>query len=327
MKNSFIIKLLRPIKYRIDTYKLIRPYSRYIEKNIASLGISQSREKQRAYILMQAHIIEKGLSLADVKPWFGQPKIKALINSVKNYYNKYGDKKVLYFVVSMLQSYFDFNSTNEGAPIELMKDFGELKELLGDFQDKSLDGGVVVVNKQDNYLTNFDYELFAASRHSVRSFTGEPIDVEKLRRALRIAETTPSACNRQPWYNYVVTDKTTVSDILTIQRGSRQFKDQVSALIITTSSAHFFFGDEYNQMYYNTGLYAMNLLFALHSEGLGTIPLNMGLSKSDLEEISKICGIPDAEMPISLIAIGLLPESFKYAKSARFSYKDYTKFV
>ncbi len=71
MKIDFVKRLLRPIKFRIETLKLIRPYSRYIEKNLATMGISLSREKQRSYIIMQAHIIEKGLSLCD---YFGLSK-------------------------------------------------------------------------------------------------------------------------------------------------------------------------------------------------------------------------------------------------------------
>lgn len=325
--KSFLIKLLRPLKFRLETRRLMRPYFKFIEKNIASNGISLSKAKMRSSIMMQAHIIEKGLSLADVKPWFGQPKIETLIIDIKKYYNQFGDKKLLFWVVSMLQSYMDYNAESEGAPTKIVEQFETLKALLGDFCDESLMGGFVEANKQDNPSIGLDYAQFAASRHSVRTFTGEQVDENSIHRALKVAETTPSACNRQPWYNYVVTDKKKIEDILTIQRGSRQFKDTVSALIITSSSAHFFFNNEYNQMYFNTGLYAMNLMFALHSEGLGNIPLNMGISMDDLGKIRLICGIPETEMPISLIAVGVLPPKYKYAKSARFSYKDYTKFV
>ena len=322
--KKILLKILRPIKYRVQTNKLMKPYVRFIEKNLASNGISLSQEKMRANIIMQAHIIEKGLSLVDVKPWFGQPKINSLMADVRGYHAKYGDNKLLFFVVSMLQSYFDYNSNNEGVPTELIVQFESLKSLLGDFEDKSLEGGFVEVGKDDAHDGKFDFKEFAHSRHSVRSFTGETVDIQIIHNALKIAETTPSACNRQPWYNYVIVNKKVIEDVLTIQRGSRQFKDQVSSLVITASSAHFFFGDEYNQMYFNTGLYAMNLLYALHSEGLGTIPLNMGLSLNELDQIRKICGIPDTQMPISMIAVGVLPEHYKYAKSARFSYQDYT---
>ena len=325
--KKFILSKLRSIKYRFHTRKLMKPYFNFIEKNLGSNGVSLSQEKMRANIMMSAHIVEKGLSLADVKPWFGQPKISALIADVKYYYNKYGDNKLLYWVVSMLQSYMDFNENNEGAPTEIIKQFEDLKLLLGIFKDESLKGGFVEAQKGDFCPNNFAFDEFADSRHSVRSFTGEPIDIMLIHNALEIAETTPSACNRQPWYNYVVMDKNTIDDILSIQRGARQFKDQVSALVITSSSAHFFFGNEFNQMYFNTGMYAMNLLYALHSEGLGTIPLNMGIGDEDLTKIRAICGIPDSQMPISLIAVGVLPEHYKYAKSARFSYKDYTKFL
>lgn len=323
-----LMNFLRSIKYWFSTKKMMKPYFEFVKNNLASNYAPVNREKLRSYILMQSHVIEKGLSLSDVKPWFGQQKIKELMDDTKLYYSEFHDKMILYWVVSMLQSYMDYNSTNDGKPIKIVEQFEELKSLLGDFCDETLKGGFVSVNKKDiQHQSNFDYAQFTASRHSVRSFTGEPVDMQSINNALKIAETTPSACNRQPWYNYVVTDKNIIEEILTIQHGARQFKDQVSALIITASSAHFFFGYEFNQMYFNTGLYSMNLLLALHAEGLGTIPLNLGLSNDKLTFIKEICGMPDSQMPISLIAIGVLPESYKYAKSARFSYKDYTKFI
>lgn len=326
MKKLLLI-ILRPIKYKIQTYKLMKPYIRYIEKNLGSNGISLSKEKMRANIIKQAHILEKGLSLVDVKPWFGQTKIVSLIFDVRNYYNKYGDEHLLYFVVSMLQSYIDFNSSYDNAPTQVLEQIEDLKQLLGGFSDNSLCGGIVNVSKQIGHDNGFEFQEFASSRHSVRSFTGEPVDLGLIHNALATAETTPSACNRQPWYNYVITNKQKIDDILSVQRGSRQFKDQVSALIITSSSAHFFFEHEFNQMYFNTGLYSMTLLLALHAQGLGTIPLNLGIDLDDLASIRKTCGIPDSQMPISLIAVGVLPSNYKYAKSARFSYKDYTVFI
>ncbi len=326
MNNSIVMKILRSIKYLMETIYLMGPYIKFIENNLASHGISLSREKMRSSILMQAHVIEKGLSLSYVKPWFGQSKIVKLIGDTKDYYTKFNDQKILYWVVSILQAYMDFNKGNKDTPTVIIEQFYSLKSLLGDYHDENLKGGFVMTQKQTD-LSDFDYYKFVSSRHSVRSFTGETIDISLIHEALRIAETTPSACNRQPWYNYVITGKSTILDILSIQRGSRQFKEQVAALIITASSAHFFFKNEFNQMYFNSGLYAMNLLFALHAEGLGTIPLNMGLGKKELDSICKICGIPSTQMPISMIAIGVLPKEYKYAKSARFSYRDYTVFV
>lgn len=318
--------VLRPIKYWKDTFTILWPFIRFTESNLASFGISKSKKKMRSNILMQCHVVEKGLSLADVKPWFGQPKIAALIKSTELYFKRYRDYKILYYVVSVLKAYFGYHLGTEGAPMGLMTEYDKLKSLLGDNQDSNLEGGVVEVDNDANNSALFDYGAFAASRHSVRSFTGAPVRIEYIKEALKIAETTPSACNRQPWYNYVVTEKKKIIDILSLQQGARQFKDQVSALIITSSSSHFFFKDEYNQMYFNTGLYAMNLLLALHSKGFGTIPLNLGIEYSRLEEIRTICGMPKEEMPISLIAIGVLPSKYKYAKSPRFSYEDYTLF-
>lgn len=318
--------LIRPLMYRAETVKLMKPFFKFTEKNLASFGISKSREKMRTYVIMQVHIIEKGLSLSDVKPWFGQPKIATLIKYTKDYFIKYGDYKILYLVCSTIQAYFDYFNDLNDVPETLLQDYNNLKNLLSDYQEPNLNGGVVHVNKVVEKRNYFDFSDFAASRHSVRSFTGEPVNDNDICDALKISETTPSACNRQPWYNYVITDKNRIIDILATQQGSRQFKEQVSALIITASSSHFFFDEEYNQMYFNVGLYSMNLMYALHSKGLGIIPLNMGISEERLKTIRTLCGIPDNQMPISLIAIGTLPQEYKYAKSPRFSYMDYTKF-
>lgn len=318
--------IIRPLKYWTTTLKLFWPYLKFTEINLASFGISKSREKMRSYILMQVHIIEKGLSLADVKPWFGQPKINALIDNTYNYFTEYKDIKILYIVTSTIFTYLEFNKGKDGTPGDIIRKYNDLKSLLGDYLEPNLEGGIEYIKKNSNICFR-DYNSFVASRHSVRSFTGEAIDENLLCKALKIAETTPSACNRQPWYNYVVIDKQKIIKILSEQGGSRQFKDQVSALIITTSSSHFFFQDEFNQMFFNTGLYSMNLLLALHSLGLGTIPLNMGINSNCLDSIRGICNIPNTEMPISLIAIGILPDEYKIARSPRFSFNDYTKFI
>ena len=46
-------------------------------------------------------------------------------------------------------------------------------------------------------LKTLNYENFIKSRHSIRHFGSEAVDVELLREAIQIAQYTPSACNRQ----------------------------------------------------------------------------------------------------------------------------------
>ena len=42
-------------------------------------------------------------------------------------------------------------------------------------------------------------------RRSIRKFTRQPVEAEKVELLLRAAMAAPSACNQQPWEYYVIT--------------------------------------------------------------------------------------------------------------------------
>lgn len=44
-------------------------------------------------------------------------------------------------------------------------------------------------------------------RVSIRKFSNQPVEKEKIEQILRAAMQAPSACNQQPWEFYVVEDK------------------------------------------------------------------------------------------------------------------------
>ena len=287
------------------------------------------QQKERAMIIFRCHAIEKGLSLRNVKPGFGVEKMNQLISAIQRYWILYKeDKNTVAFAMSIVDAYFEFQENNNTLDDVLKERYTKLKAQLGDVIIPSkLKGGALLVLKDEIFShANIPYKEFVMSRHSIRSFTGEPIDEELLRKALEIAEYTPSACNRQPWRNYVYTNKEHVETILTLQTGARQFLKEVGALIIVTSSSAYFYSTEVHQPYLNGGMYSMNLIFALHSLGLGTIPLNMGLSDDKIKAIKECGQILDMDIPVLMIAVGVLPEKFSIAASRRFSYKDYTIF-
>lgn len=123
-----------------------------------------------------------------------------------------------------------------------------------------------------------------------------------------------------------MTNKENVLKILDIQTGARQFKEQVSAVVVIASTATAFSITEAHQPYLNGGLYAMNLMLAFHSLGIGTIPLNLGIDNNKLSVLKKQIGMRNDSLPVLMLAIGQIPESLKVACSKRFSYTEYTHF-
>ena len=47
-------------------------------------------------------------------------------------------------------------------------------------------------------------------RRSIRKFTDQPVEKEKIELMLRAAMAAPSACNQQPWEYYVITGEENV---------------------------------------------------------------------------------------------------------------------
>lgn len=325
--------MIKTIRHIIGKrYNLLRYLKReylFLFKSLGSCDTKKTQNKEREQLIMQSHVIEKGLSLRDVRLGFGIPKIVTLLTQLRSYTAKYNDQETLIFVLSVIEAYIKFHKKNNA---EVHADILNLySELAGKIETKkgfeNLEGGILSFEKKQILDSlNADFETFARSRHSLRQFTGEPINKRLLENALSIAETTPSACNRQPWHTYVFTKKENIVKILDIQMGARQFKEDVSALIIVTATPNAFYGPEYHQHFVNGGLYAMNMLYALHSQGLGAIPLNGGVEDNRAKKILEQCKGSDHDELILVIAVGQMPETFTVAKSARISFKNYTKY-
>lgn len=321
-----VSKIKHIIGKRYNISRLLYGEYKLLLKELGSSDTEDSKEKFKEQLIMQAHIIEKGLSLKDTRVGFGVPKVTSLLSSTKRYYNRYKDEETLYFILSVVKSYICFNEKQGEVNQTILGKYNELNALIADNEKYiHLAGGTFHVNKADILeKASIDYEGFVKSRHSIRNFTGKLVDMNLVRKAFEIAEYTPSACNRQPWKNYVFTSKEKIIELLDFQTGARQFKDDIACLILVTATPNAFFGGEYHQHFVNGGLYAMNLMFALHSMGLGTIPLNMGLEKT--KDLNKHCDIKPSEVPIVLIAVGDISDQLEVACSRRFPYTEYTIF-
>ena len=82
---------------------------------------------------------------------------------------------------------------------------------------------------------------------------------------------------------------------------------------------------EVHQAYVDGGLYAMNLINALHSLGIGTIPLSVAFGYDKLDNLSQF-DIPRNEIPIVIIGAGYILDNFNVAVSSRKSINRTNKY-
>jgi len=328
--HDLISKIIRsnPITDQLITRgrllnEMIYHYRRFV-RNFGRLGLKKNEKKFAADLRIRVHAIEKGLSLSNPRVGFGEEKVKTILDMITYYKKNFSNDDFLDEVKSILYNYFDFQKSKNHENKELIEMFEDV------FRSETFNkdiGGIKYLKKIDiDKTTSFDFGAFVNSRCAIRDFCNTPVDTELIRNALKIAEKTPSACNRQPWRVYIYRGKMK-NDILKWQHGSMGFYEEIDTAILVCCNIQSYFMGEVNLPYVDGGLYAMTLIYALHSQGLGTIPLTMGLGANNIKYLYKHFGIEDNEVPILLIGVGSLKDEFKVARSNRFPYDDYTTFM
>lgn len=311
--RKFILQTRLEVLYVKEAWHFWQLTRRYNASNHTDKDI----EKMQYTLSRETHTIEKGMSMRNPRKGFGQEKVTNLINRLKKYNSLYGriDSAFLYYPLSTIKSYIDYtNKTGVSIP-EIEKSYGELLSST-DLEFVNVDSGIIKESKEHiQSLCNKDFESLLYSRHSLRYFSMEPVSKDILYKALSLAQRTPSACNRQGWKTHVYMGDKSV-ELIKWQGGSRGFEDEIRCSILVTANLKAFLSFEVHQAYVDGGLYAMNLINALHSLGLGTIPLSTAFQYPKLLNL-KTFGIPENEVPILIIGIGYLQDEFNVAVSTR----------
>lgn len=311
------------IRQSFAFHKKISLEKKYLRLYNGAFNTEKDAVKLENRIRISVHGIEKGFSFRTTKPAFGKEKIINLLSMLSKYMSLEGHNDQ--FVIDSLSTVkFYLDSFKENANIkEISVAYQELAQNYIE-RIKPL-AATLLVKKEDvdSCISGIDYEAFIATRHSYRFYVKTPVNKDLLKKALRIAEHTPTACNRQAQKVYVFTGENK-DKILNIGP-SRGFVSEVDTAILITVDMRAYFGDEYYQCYVDGGLYAMNLINAIHSTGLGCIPLTAGMyAVEKRQELSEKLGIPINEAPIITIGIGNRENEAQVNASYRKNFSQYT---
>lgn len=301
---------------------------RRFSRNAAFSMFDDKYEQLTARIMYNVHAIEKGLSHeTHFRAGFGKKALSTL-NDTLVIYEQAGYSKEHYPYVQGLAIYQRYKEAHE----KLNEDTSFLKEIVN---EKFLESASVVKEtaglrkvtleeKSNNFEKSF-YEL-AQGRVSVREFSGEPIDVTKVYRAIENAEKTPSVCNRQGWSVYLIQEKNLIKKVLFHQRGFKGYGHLPEVLLaITVSNNTFLSPVERNEAFVDGGLFSMSVLYGLEYESLASVPLNAMMNSKDEKAIRKIIDIEDSEQIIMFIAIGQFKNESYVPKSDRKNHSTFIK--
>lgn len=315
MPDVIMDKIIAYLEYR-NLKELTRlDYKRFSKYSFGSNKKLNCFEQFEARITKTYHSIEKGLSYQNIKLGFGKSAIDNLIELMSQYKEqKYPiDSNCYQTAFSNLCKYVKLHESQHQDMTELNDKISHLNGF-----DNNLGGSIELTKKEIESKLKKDFKVFSASRHSVRDFSSDPVDLATIKQAINLAQNTPSACNRQSWKIKIISQDENKSILERNQNGNKGFGNNINSyILVTTDSRYFAKPREKNQPYIDGGMFAMNLLYCLHYYGIATIPLSASLTPNQESKIRQTLDISDAENLILFIGVGNYIEHFKVPKSGR----------
>ena len=267
---------------------------------------------------VSCHIIEKGLTMPKRRLGFGLPRLARIANEVlKNKHNE--NLSELKVAVGIIKDYKKVHEKSFHKLPEKIIDLLERVEIMyPDFKIiKQLK-----LNKEEYFSSkNDNFFKFAASRKSIRNFSGKA-SVEQVQNAVELALKVPSACNRQTVKCHIFNDKEKVQEILSYQNGNRGFGHLIPQLCVLTVDLRLIGENEQNDIYFNAGLFAMNLCYSFHYYEIASCMLNWAAPPKRDKKIRKILNIPNHESIAVLIGFGIPNDEIDIARSDKKSFKE-----
>jgi nitroreductase len=151
----------------------------------------------------------------------------------------------------------------------------------------------------DNQVTNQEIENML-SRVSIRRYTDQPVEEEKIQAMLRAAMSAPTAVNSQPWHFVVITDRDKLDKI-------EQYEAPLSIAVCGDRNNFVDMGPEW--WIADCSMASDNILLAANSMGLGAIWTALYPLKQYMDRASQVLGLPDDLIPLNLINIGYPAEN------------------
>ncbi len=331
-----MMKLLRvPLRFLWRKYLKMRFAPKRISRILFSGDLSRflkysgacnrdAKEAKLASIVLHSHIIEKGLTMPGRRLGFGEKRVEELMAAVHGYVqgNEIDDARVKW-AIQAIKEYEDlhrregFKTFDRPGFADALHSFcEEFSEIAPSSQRRFT---------RDGFYGDIEcaFPRFAASRHTVRNYSPDDVPVNEVRKAVALAQTAPSACNRQYCKVYCVSDRRKFPEILELQSGNRGFGHLANKILVVTADLlDITSAVERNDLFTNGGIFLMNLCYSLHYFKIAHCILNWSKELRVDREMHRLLDIPQNEAIIAVLTCGYVPLEFDVALSQRRELKD-----
>ena len=142
------------------------------------------------------------------------------------------------------------------------------------------------------------------SRTSVRSYTDQPVEQEKIDLLLHAAMSAPSACNKQPWHFVVINDRKVLDKIPSFSPYASMVREASLAIVVCGDLSKALKGWEQEFWIQDCAAATENILLMAHGLGLGAVWTALYPAKDRFQGMQQLLDLPKNIIPLNTIAIG-----------------------
>ena len=196
-----LIKRILPKKWveKHSTYKLKRRYTLHFKHDISryhaysGLWGCKRKEQLLARISLRSHVVEKGLTMPEMRFGFGKDNLLELIKLCLDYRVRFDcGNEILNKAVGLIREYKEVHvAENFLLEKDLEHSIDELLRMMPDVCATSQN----VYEAGDYFMySQSSFELFSRSRHSLRNFSStKDVDMDVIYNAIELAQNAPSS--------------------------------------------------------------------------------------------------------------------------------------
>ena len=142
------------------------------------------------------------------------------------------------------------------------------------------------------------------NRKSVRSYTKQAVEKEKVDTLLKAAMAAPTAVNKQPWAFVVIDDPQILKTLATELPYAKMAAGAPLAIVVCGNLTKTLRGNDDPYWTLDCSAASENLLLAAESMGLGAVWTAVYPEEERMETVSQLLALPEYIVPFNLIPIG-----------------------
>lgn len=142
------------------------------------------------------------------------------------------------------------------------------------------------------------------TRTSVRAYTNQPVEADKVEKLLRAAMAAPTGMNKQPWHFVVVNEKAVLNRLAETNPYAKMLTTAPLAIVVCGDMEKAAEGEGREMWIQDCSAASENLLLAAHAMGLGAVWTGVYPGKTHCDAVAGVLNLPSTLIPLNIIVIG-----------------------